>query len=140
MVRQRDDAVGFDFRVPVREMLKLRVLVDTNTPPLFLVSLFTVQPGMWPRLCPLRGGSLPKSSRGAAPAESRKTAGLSVHADSQTERSFPLQFFQCHFKLQLPANRRAPCRLTSRASQFPPAAEPQFVFFFKTKMEAGFSP
>ena len=59
---------------------------------------------------------------------------LFTHTDSQTERSFHLQLFQCHFKLQLLANQQAPCLLTSRSSQFPPAAESfSLSFFFKLK-------
>lgn len=78
---------------------------------------------------PWKTGSLPASCWEMKTAESRKMPRLSMHADSQTERSFPLQFFQCHFKLQLPANGRAPCLLTSRTSQFPPAAASVCLFF-----------
>jgi hypothetical protein len=97
--------------------------------------LFTV----WPRvvasiLYPWELKSLPKSYWEIKTAESRKMPRLLIHTDSQTERSFRLQFFQCHFKLQPLANQQAPCSLTSRTSQFPPAAERfSLSFFFKLK-------
>lgn len=61
MVRQTGDTVDSDFRVPVREMLKLKVPVDTDTHTLFFgISVYSPAGDVAPVL-PLRDGSLPES-------------------------------------------------------------------------------
>lgn len=124
---------------PGREVLTFKVTHRHHHPAPALLAAFSGQglPLAWGRgLRPrsLRDGISVGSAWATKDEGSRKTCRLSVTTDSRLSL-FPLAvFFQCHFKLQLPANQRAPCLLTSRSSQFPPAAESfSLSFFFKLK-------